>query len=232
MFGLARPCGVILCATVVLLAGCGRRHEPAVTALPGSWQKTFPFDRMDVDKTPPHFAVDLTHGGSPAAWLVKIDSRAASGRKVLAQVSTDSRKDRYPLCIHNDFVARDIAVSVQFKAVTGKIDQAAGIVVRYLDRDNYYVTRANALENNVRFYKVEKGKRIQLADAKVEVTARQWHTLELKAQADTFDVYYDGQPVIHAEDKTFDEPGRVGLWTKADSVTFFDDFKFRQLPAR
>jgi hypothetical protein len=233
MFGLVRPCCVILCVTLVLLAGCSRRHKPvAVAALPDSWQKTFSFDRMDLDKTPLYFATDQTHGGRPAAWLVKLDLRAASGRKVLAQVSTDATKDRYPLCISKDFVARDVAASVRFKAMTGKVDQAGGLVIRCLDKDNYYVTRANALENNVRFYKVEKGERIQLADAKVEVTPRQWHTLEIKAQADTFDIYYDGRPVIHVEDKTFDEPGRAGLWTKADSVTFFDDFKLRQISDR
>jgi hypothetical protein len=232
VFRLAKPCGVVLSLTVVVLAGCSHRHKPVVTALPGSWQKTFTFDRMDVDKAPPHFTIDQTHDGRPPAWLVKLDPHAASGRKVLAQVSTDATQDRYPLCINNDIVAKDVAVSVQFKTMTGKIDQAAGIVVRCLDRDNYYVARANALENNVRFYKVEKGKRVQLADAKVEVIARQWHTLEIKARADTFDIYYNGRPVIHVEDKTFDEPGRAGLWTKADSVTFFDDFKLRQLSNR
>lgn len=227
MFGLLRQLCLAGCVAAVLVAGCSHQHEPAMSALGGNWQKTFTFDRMDLDKAPPYFTVEQTHEGQPPVWLVKQDSHAASGTKVLAQLSVDPTKDRYPLCICNDFMGRDVAVSVQFKTITGKVDQAAGIVVRYLDKDNYYFTRANALEDNVRFYKVEKGKRTQLADAKVDVVARQWQTLEIKAQGSQFEVYYDGQRVIQAEDKTFDEPGRVGLWTKADSVTYFDNLKIR-----
>lgn len=232
MFGLSKPLCLVGCIAVILVAGCGRFHSPAPSGLSVHWQKTFSFDRVDLDKAPPYFTVDQTHEGAPPSWRVTHDSHAASGEKVLAQLSADATKDRYPLCVYNDFLARDVAVSVQFKAMTGKVDQAAGIVVRYLDKDDYYLTRANALESNVRFYKVEKGKRIQLADAKVEVLARQWHTLEIKAQAETFEVYYDGQRVIQAQDKTFDEPGKIGLWTKADSVTYFDDLKVAQISGR
>ncbi len=227
MFWLSKQLCLAGCVAAVMVAGCSHQHEPAMSALGGNWQHTYTFDRMDLDKAPPHFTVEQTHEGQPPQWLVKVDSHAATGQKVLAQLSVDATKDRYPLCIYNDFVARDVAASVQFKTITGKVDQAAGIVVRYLDKNNYYIVRANALEDNVRFYKVEKGKRTQLADAKVDVVARQWQTLEIKAQGARFEVYYDGQRVIEVEDKTFDEPGRDGLWTKADSVTYFDNLKIR-----
>ena len=227
MFGSSKWFCLAGCVAAVLVAGCSHQHEPAMSALGGNWHKNFSFDRMDVDKAHPDFVIDQTHEGEPPVWLVKHDSHAASGEKVLAQLSADATKDRYPLCIYKDFLARDVAVSVQFKTITGKVDQAAGIAIRYRDKDNYYVARANALEDNVRFYKVEKGERTQLADAKIDVVARQWQTLEIKAQGSQFEVYYDGQRVIQVEDKTFDEPGSVGLWTKADSVTFFDNLKIR-----
>jgi hypothetical protein len=227
MLGLCKQACLAGCMAAILLAGCSRQHEPPISALGRNWQKTVDFDRMDLEKAPPKFTIEQTHEGQPPVWTVKHDSHAASGEKVLAQSSADSTKDRYPLCLYPDFVARNVAVSVQFKTITGKVDQAGGIVVRYLDRDNYYVARANALEHNIRFYKVEKGQRTQLADAKVDVVARQWQTLEIKAKDANFEVFYNGQRVIQAEDKTFDEPGRVGLWTKADSVTFFDNLRIR-----
>ncbi len=228
---LPTPC-LIACFALAASAGCSHSRISPNVALTGPWQKTFTFERMDTDKAPPDFTVTQTHGGAPASWLIKGDPHAASGGKVLAQVSTDATQDRFPLCIYNNVIARDVAVSVRFKAMTGKVDQAAGIVVRYLDKDDYYITRANALENNLRFYKVEKGKRIQLADATLEVTTRQWHALEIRAEGDRFQVYYDGQQVIQAKDSTFDEPGQVGLWTKADSMTYFDDLKIRQFTGR
>lgn len=229
MFAQTKPLCLAGCLAVIFAAGCSHQNEPAISAIDGRWQKTFNFDRMDLDKTPLDFTVDQTHEGGSPSWLIKHDSHAATGEKVLAQMSNDATKDRYPLCIYKDFVARDAAVSMQFKTMTGKVDQAAGIVVRYLDKDNYYVARANALESNVRVYKVEKGKRVQIASATVDITGRQWHTLEIKAKGSQFEVFYDGQRVIQAEDKTFDEPGKVGLWTKADSVTYFDRLRIQQL---
>jgi hypothetical protein len=212
----------------ISLAGCSQRHECPAGTESGRWQKIVTFDRMDLDKPPRHFTVNQTHEGGTPVWLVKREPQDAGGGRVLAQLSTDPTRGRFPLCIYDDFVGRDVAVAVRFKALAGHVDQAAGIVVRYLDRDNYYVTRANALEDNIRFYKVEKGKRTQLAGADMEVTPRQWHSLEIQADGPRFEVYYDGWRVIEAEDTTFSQPGRVGLWTKADSVTYFDDFKVRQ----
>jgi hypothetical protein len=227
MFRLATPLCLASCVAMVFLAGCSSRRGSAAGAPGRPWRHVVTFDRMDLDKPPRHFSVDQTHEGGTPVWLVTRDPQDAGRGRVLAQLSADPTRGRYPLCIYDDFVGRDVAVSVRFKAMTGQVDQAAGIVVRYLDRDNYYVTRANALEGNVRFYKVQKGKRTQLATADLEVTARQWHTLEIQAEGPRFDVSYDGQRVIQAEDQTFSEPGRVGLWTKADSLTYFDDFKLR-----
>ena len=94
--------------------------------------------------------------------------------------------------------------------------------MRLPDADNYYVARANALEDNVRFYRVVKGQREQLAGADLKVSANQWHTLALKAEGDRFTVSFDGNALFSAQDGTFTDAGKVALWTKADSVTYFD----------
>jgi hypothetical protein len=111
---------------------------------------------------------------------------------------------------------------VRFKPVTGTVDQAGGIAVRLLTPDDYYVVRANSLEDNVRFYRVVKGKREQLGDADIKVAPNVWHTLALKAEGDRFSIFYDGKTLFTVEDNTFAGPGKVALWTKADSVTHFD----------
>lgn len=103
------------------------------------------------------------------------------------------------------------------------MDQACGLVFRYRDENNYYVTRANALEDNVRLYYVANGKRYQFASWSGRVSSGSWHELRADAKGDHFEVYWDGQKVIDAQDPTFQQPGKVGVWTKSDSVTYFDD---------
>jgi hypothetical protein len=117
----------------------------------------------------------------------------------------------------------DVRVSVRCKPIAGKVDQACGLVFRYRDENNYYVARANALEDNVRFYYVSAGKRHELASWSGRVTSGSWHELRVDATGDLFEVFWDNQKVIETRDKTFIEPGKIGLWTKADSVTYFDD---------
>ena len=129
---------------------------------------------------------------------------------------------RFPLAVYQPISAKDVEVTVRFKPVAGKVDQAGGIAVRLTTPDDYYVVRANALEDNVRFYRVVKGNRQQIAGANTKVASGEWHTLSLKAQGDRFTVSFDGKQLYTTEDKTFGNPGKVALWTKADSVTHFD----------
>ena len=119
--------------------------------------------------------------------------------------------------------AADVEVAVQFKAVAGRVDQAAGLVARLQDQENYYITRANALENNVRLYKVVRGKRTQFAGADVPVASGRWHSLKLVVQGPQFQVFLNDTLLLTAKDTTITAAGKVGLWTKADSVTYFDD---------
>ena len=121
----------------------------------------------------------------------------------------------------------DGSVSVKCKPVSGHVDRACGLVFRYQDENNYYLTRANALEDNVRFYYVKNGRRIQLANWSGRVTSGVWHELRVEFQGDHVEVYWDGTKRIDAHDPTFSGPGRVGVWTKADSYTVFDDLTAR-----
>jgi len=123
-----------------------------------------------------------------------------------------------------------VDVTVRFKAVGGKVDQAGGIAVRLSDPDNYYVLRANALEDNVRFYRMVKGRREQLEGADTKVTPEEWHQLGLRAEGERFTITFDGKSLFTATDRTFAGAGKVALWTKADSVTRFDRIEIKPLP--
>jgi hypothetical protein len=147
-----------------------------------------------------------------------------------AETSGDRTSDRFPLAILKGFEARDVEVKVRFKPVSGKVDRAAGLVVRVRDEDNYYIARANALEDNVRLYKVVDGKRRQFAGVDVEVPKGRWQELGLRAEGDRLTVSLGGKELFSATDLTFAEAGRVGVWTKADSPTHFDELTVRRLP--
>ncbi|MBY0510561.1 MAG: DUF1080 domain-containing protein [Rhodospirillaceae bacterium] len=192
------------------------------------------FEDMAENAAPQGFSVALTGAGGPPIWVVK----STDGNKALVQITSEDRNFRFPLCIYQSFSARDVDVSVRFRALTGRIDQAAGVVWRYQNADNYYVVRANALENNVVLYKVENGKRIDLKPVgetlfsygkKAMVAQKEWNRLRLVARGDHFSVWLNDTKVFDVEDNTFMDSGRVGLWTKADSVTSFDELTMTAL---
>jgi Beta xylosidase C-terminal Concanavalin A-like domain len=170
---------------------------------------------------PEDFALSRTGGGNVGEWRI-LDDPTANNRRVIAQTSTDTTDYRFPLAVYQRISAKNVDVKMRFKPVGGKVDQAGGIVVRLTTPDDYYVVRANALEDNVRFYRVVKGKREQLKGANIKVATNEWHTLELRAEGDRFTVSFDGKQLYTSQDNTFGGAGRVGLWTKADSVTYFD----------
>jgi hypothetical protein len=126
-------------------------------------------------------------------------------------------------------VPADVEVTVRFKAVSGRVDQAGGVAVRLEDRNNYYLARANALEDNVTFYRVVGGKRQEIAGAKVKVSSGEWHTLTLRAQGKEFTVLFDGKQALTARDERFSASGKVALWTKADSITRFETLDIRPI---
>lgn len=187
------------------------------------------FDQMTVGSRPAGFSFARTGQGSDGEWTVVADPTAKAGLAI-EQTSTDTTDYRFPLAIRDGLSAKNIKVEVRFKAVRGKIDRAAGIAVRVKDPDNYYVVRANALEDNVRFYRVVAGKRQQLGTANIRVTSGEWHTLTLDAQDQRFAAAFDGAKLFEVADPTFTGAGAVALWTKADSITRFDWMNVRPLP--
>ena len=186
-------------------------------------------DRMIPGSPPAGFSFARTGKGAAGEWTVVDDPTAATGRAI-EQSSTDRTDYRFPLAIHDSLSAADVQVELRFKAVGGKIDQAGGIALRLEDADNYYVVRANALEDNVRFYRVVNGRREQLEGANLRVTANEWHALGLRAEGSRFTVSYDGKTLFGVTDNTFAEAGGFALWTKADSITRFDQVKITPLP--
>lgn len=186
-------------------------------------------DHMTAGSPPAGFIFARTGRGEAGEWTVTADPTAEGGRAI-EQTSTDQIGNRFPLAIHDSVSAANVNAEVRFKAVAGKIDQAAGIAVRLLNTDNYYVARANALEDNVRFYRVVNGRREELKGADLKVTPNQWHVLALRAEGERFTVSYDGNALFVVTDKTFTGAGGVALWTKADSVTRFDRIAITPLP--
>jgi len=186
------------------------------------------FEQDTVGQSPKGFAFGHTRKlGNPGRWLVQQDG----GGKYLAQVDADGTRNRFPVAVVSDISAADVDVSVRFRPVSGRVDQAAGLVWRYQSEDNYYIVRANALEDNVVLYKVQNGQRTDLAvkgegrtyGKPAEVPTGQWSTLRVIATGPRFEVHFNGRKLYEVEDTTFPGAGRVGVWTKADSVTHFDD---------
>ena len=184
---------------------------------------------MEVGTAPADFKFAVTGQGTPGKWTVLIDETSFAGR-VIEQSSTDRTDYRFPLAIFDPIVAKNVDVSLKFKPVAGRVDQAGGIAVRVADADNYYVVRANALEDNVRFYRVVRSRREQIDGANTKVASNKWHSLGLKAQGDRFTVEFDGKTLFTTTDKTFADAGKIALWTKADSVTRFDRITIDVLP--
>jgi hypothetical protein len=198
-----------------LLAACG----PAPTS---SGAQTISFA---ASKGLDDFEFVASGSGSPGEWSV-VRNEAV---QALAQTGTDTTDDRFPLAIYRPFSGRNVYASIRFMPVAGTVDQAGGVVVRLSPAGDYYLARANALENNVRFYRVIAGKREMIAGVDANVSSRAWHTLGIAARDDRFIILFDGRELFGATDATLRGPGRIGLWTKADSVTWFESISIKSL---
>src|SRR5258708_2361403 len=199
-------------------------EKPAPQQTSGK-QFVYNFDSDTPGQLPAKFHSAKTGGGAQEKWAVTADPTAPSKPTVVTQTSTDQTDYRFPLLISDEGSFQDLGLSVKFKAVSGNIDRAGGLVFRLKDPNNYYIVRANALENNYRLYHVVNGRRSQFAGANLKVTSGEWHELRVEVVGNKIICYYDGRQKIEATDETFKEAGKVGLWTKADSVTSFDDLK-------
>jgi len=190
-------------------------------ALAGGPAEIVNFDKADAGKPPGGWTATQT-GSGHALWAVVPDDSAPSKPNVLKQ----SGQATYPVCIKDDTSIKDGFVEVKFKPISGREDQAGGVLWRAKDANNYYVARANALENNVTIYHTISGRRTEKKRANTPVTGNQWHTLRVEFQGNHFVVRLDGKDALAWDDDTFKDAGKVGVWTKADSVTLFDDFAY------
>ncbi len=202
-------------------------------ALAGAAAQTINFDSGKPGTVPPGWTAVPTQPGPPPKWEIVKDPSAPSPPYVFAQVSRDKMDSRCPIAILNKFDLKDGDVSVNLKPVAGKEDRAGGLIWRYRDANNYYLVRANALRNNIAIYKVENGKATPLAakgrpethGIDHSVPANQWSVLKVQFRGPLFSVYFNHRRLFQVVDSTFAQSGKVGLWTKADSVTYFDDFR-------
>lgn len=201
--------------------------------------ETLDFEKDRPGGPPAGFSVAQTGPGDPPRWTVQEDPAAPRGGRVLVQQSADATSSRFPLALYEGASPADGIFAVEFKTISGTVDQAAGIVWRYRNPENYYLVRANALEENVVLYKVEGGKRSDLDPVgaglfaygkKAPVRSGAWQELRVEVKGDLFRVFLDGSHLFDVRDGTFSGPGKVGLWTKADSVTAFDDLSIAAAP--
>ncbi|HUR89127.1 MAG TPA: hypothetical protein VMZ74_08575 [Ramlibacter sp.] len=177
------------------------------------------FESYEVGTAPAGWKAGVTGSGKPQ-WTIERDPGAPSGERVLKQ----SGSGDFPWCVMPSRTLADGFVEVRFKPISGKRDQAGGLVWRWKDGDNYYVARANALEDNVSLYYTEGGSRKTIKYVDAPVATNQWHVLRAEFRGTRIRVLLDGKSYIELDDKHIVGSGAVGVWTKADSVTVFDDF--------
>ncbi len=191
--------------------------------------RTWDFSADRPGSPPAGFVFAKTGSGRPGRWVVIASAEPGITGQVLAQLDADGTDYRFPIAVAQEFAARDLRLSVLCAPVSGRGDRACGIVFRYRDENNYYVARANALEDNVRLYHVKDGRREQFGTWDGKVSAGLWHELRADVRGDRFEIYWDGKKVIDTRDTTFSDAGKVGVWTKADSVTYFKTLKVEPL---
>jgi hypothetical protein len=195
----------------------------AAAEQPAYGPKTFTFDADPAGSPPAGWDFARTGQGAEGKWVVRAD-KDNPGNHVLVQESADPTDYRFPLAVVKEGSYRDVTLSVRAKPITGQVDQGFGTVWRYKDANNYYITRCNADEDNCTIYHTVAGRRRPFQNKPIKVAKNAWHTLKLEATGNHFVVWFDGTKVLDATDDTFKDAGRVGLWTKADSVIQFDDF--------
>ena len=194
---------------------------------PAAWD----FDDVPEGELPAGWKVEATNQeGPPATWKIVKDATAPSGHQVLALVSAPPKFGRnFNLCWTDSTSFLDGEIRVDFKSNTGEVDQGGGVMWRVQDKDNYYIARFNPLEDNFRIYYVHNGSRHQIADVQVKLPAGKWHTMKIIQNGAGYEGYINGEKLLEGTNDLFTNEGGVGLWTKADAATSFDNFSVKPL---
>jgi hypothetical protein len=209
--------------SLILLAALGL---VAPAPAQGESGPRFRFARSDIGKLPAGWQAARTGKGAGSVWKVVADTTAPSGKGLVLAQTAASPNAVFNLCVADKGSYRDVEVSVAFKAMKGELDRGGGVVWRYQDANNYYIVRMNPLEDNYRLYKVVAGKRTQLAGKEgLTVPSGEWHRIKVRQEGAKITCWLDGKKLLEATDETFTKTGRVGLWSKADAQTYFDQFQ-------
>ncbi|HEY3198638.1 MAG TPA: hypothetical protein VGJ57_11570 [Nitrospirales bacterium] len=206
---------------ILPLLGASAEEDSSVR----NWQ----FDNVPAGQLPPHFVLGTFFDGRPAGdWKVMKTPQAVSLPNVLAQLREKGAEHTYNVVLIDDAQAANLDLSVFFLPISGKADMGGGLIWRAQDDRNYYLTRANPLEQNIRVYQVVNGVRKMLKNHDEIIDIRKWHRLHVVNQGCRIQVFYDDKPIFDLCDETFKQ-GRIGLWTKSDAVTYFDDLRLQIL---
>lgn len=196
-----------------------RKPPPPTPKVKVEWN----FDKDEPGKPSPGWRITETSGtGKTGKWTVAKDDAAPSKPNVL-KLETHADRKTYNLYIAEKTSFKNLDLRVRTKADRGKVDQGGGLIWRCRDENNYYICRINPLEGNFRVYKVQNGKRAELKSAKLETKTGQWYEVRAVMVGDRIECYVDGEKYLDTTDDTFKEAGTVGLWTKADASSSFDD---------
>jgi hypothetical protein len=201
----------------------------ATQAETASSEQLWDFDREQPGTLPSEFSIGTLFDGRPAGnWQVLATDRAKSPPHVFAQVMAKGAEHAYKVVLIKEAIASDLNLEVSFLPIQGQADMGGGLIWRAADDRNYYLARANPLEQNIRVYRVEKGVRHLLENFDQTIDVRQWHTLRVTHRGCRVNIFYDDKQVLDLCDKTF-HAGMIGLWTKSDAVTYFDDLQLQHV---
>lgn len=204
-------------------AGASDPSLPYLSSAPAGVPLDRNFD-SDLASVRPADILSLRTGpGSDGTWLIQPDATAPSRPNVLAQISTDTSKNRFPIAIETKAKYKDVDLSVQIKVVDGRTDRSGGVIFRYQDENNYYLVRVNTLDNQIGLYRVSNGELVQLATNPLTAPPNGWHALRIIFKGDSIESLFDGVKQLEVKDDSLSNPGLIGFWTHADSVAHFDD---------
>jgi 3-keto-disaccharide hydrolase len=191
--------------------------------------RVWTFDDDSPESLPPEFQVGTLFDGRPAGeWKILQTEVAKNGTHVLGQLMGKGAEHAYKVVLIQGTEATDLDVRVSILPISGKADMGGGLIWRATDDRNYYLTRANPLEQNIRVYRVVKGIRHLLQNFDQTIVVKEWHTLQVINRGCRIQVFYDEKQVFDLCDETF-SAGRIGLWTKSDAVTYFDNLRLQLL---